>query len=180
MWTRVRHVLLPKDYVRYRLSGEHAIDVADASGTLMLDVAKRRGRDEMLAACEHPPRRFCPTVFESPADVRARRRRTRRSCIGLLAGTPIVAGAGDQAAGAVGMGITRPARCSVDHRHVGRRLCGDRSSRRSIRKGRIHTFCHADSRPLARDGRDAGGRAVAALAARSMGRRATTTRPTTR
>src|SRR5439155_14626873 len=51
LWARVRHVLLPKDYVRWRMSGECAIDVADASGTLMLDVARRQWPDEMIAAC---------------------------------------------------------------------------------------------------------------------------------
>ena len=76
------HVLLPKDYVRFRLSGEYATDVADASGTLMLDVAQRRWSDEMLDAADHR-RAMLPDVFESPS-LRARlgagaqRRRTRR------------------------------------------------------------------------------------------------------
>src|SRR5947199_7906851 len=66
IWRRVRHVLLPKDYVRFRLSGEHAIDVADASGTLMLDVARRQWSDELLNAVDID-RRILPAVFESPA-----------------------------------------------------------------------------------------------------------------
>src|SRR5690606_1955470 len=111
IWSRVRHVLLPKDYVRFKLSGVHAIDVADASGTLMLDVAKRRWSDEMLAACGID-RAILPEVFESPA-VCARLSTEAAERIGLPAGTPIVAGAGDQAAGAVGMGITTPGTVSV-------------------------------------------------------------------
>src|SRR5205807_4158334 len=53
-YARIRHVLLPKDYVRFRLMGEHAIDVADASGTLLFDVAERRWSEEMLDALELP------------------------------------------------------------------------------------------------------------------------------
>src|SRR6185369_13119559 len=105
VWSRVRHVLLPKDYVRFKLSGEHAIDVADASGTLMLDVARRQWSDEVLQAAEIP-KAYLPKVFESP-DICARISASAAELTGLRAGTPIVAGAGDQAAGAVGMGITR-------------------------------------------------------------------------
>ena len=108
IWQRVRHVLLPKDYVRFRLSGEYAIDVADASGTLMLDVARRQWSDELLNAVEIDPQ-MLPTVFESPA-VCARVSSDAANSTGLVAGTPIVAGAGDQAAGAVGMGTPGPAR----------------------------------------------------------------------
>jgi xylulokinase len=111
VWARTRHVLLPKDYVRFRLSGAHAIDVADASGTLMLDVAKRRWSREILEAAKISPD-LLPEVFESP-DVSARVSAGAARDTGLVEGTPIVAGAGDQAAGAVGMGITRPGTVSV-------------------------------------------------------------------
>ena len=110
-WSRVRHVLLPKDYVRLKLSGEYAIDVADASGTLMLDVSKRRWSDEMLEAAGIS-KQVLPAVFESP-EVCARVSREAAAQTGLVEGTPIVAGAGDQAAGAVGMGITRPGAVSA-------------------------------------------------------------------
>src|SRR5207244_3425725 len=92
VWARVRHVLLPKDYVRYRMSGEHAIDVADASGTLMLDVARRQWSDELLNAVDID-RRILPAVFESPA-ICARVTGDAATSTRLAPGTPIVAGAG--------------------------------------------------------------------------------------
>ena len=140
IWKRVRHVLLPKDYVRYRLSGAHAIDVSDASGTLMLDVANRRWSQEMLAACDIPLD-VLPAVFESP-DVSARVSREAAALTGLMQGTPIVAGAGDQAAGAVGMGITRPGAVSVTIGTSGVVFAATETPALD-RKGRIHTFCHA-------------------------------------
>jgi xylulokinase len=140
IWKRVRHVLLPKDYVRYRLSGAHAIDVSDASGTLMLDVANRRWSQEMLDACGIPLD-ILPAVFESP-DVSARVSREAAAATGLMQGTPIVAGAGDQAAGAVGMGITRPGAVSVTIGTSGVVFAATETPALD-RKGRIHTFCHA-------------------------------------
>lgn len=140
VWSRIRHVLLPKDYVRFRLSGTHAIDVADASGTLMLDVAQRQWSNEMLAA-SGVPLEWLPEVFESPA-VCATLSAEAAKMTGLLAGTPIVAGAGDQAAGAVGMGITRPGTVSVTIGTSG--VVFAATERPALdRKGRIHTFCHA-------------------------------------
>jgi xylulokinase len=140
VWRRVRHVLLPKDYVRYRLSGACAIDVADASGTLMLDVARRQWSDEMLSATGIR-RELLPEVFESTA-ISARVSASAATATGLLEGTPIVAGAGDQAAGAVGMGITRPGAVSVTIGTSG--VVFAATERPALdRKGRIHTFCHA-------------------------------------
>lgn len=140
IWARVRHVLLPKDYVRYRLSGVFAIDVADASGTLLLDVAKRQWSSEMLAATRISAD-ILPQVLESPA-VSARVSASAASATGLVAGTPIVAGAGDQAAGAVGMGITHPGAVSVTIGTSG--VVFAATERPALdRKGRIHTFCHA-------------------------------------
>lgn len=140
IWNRVRHVLLPKDYVRYRLSGAFAIDVADASGTLMLDVAKRQWSAEMLAATGISAD-ILPEVLESPA-VSAHVSASAAAATGLVAGTPIVAGAGDQAAGAVGMGITHPGAVSVTIGTSG--VVFAATERPALdRKGRIHTFCHA-------------------------------------
>ena len=102
-WKRVRSVMLPKDYVRFRMTGDRAIDMADASGTLLLDVAKRRWSREMLEAAEINPA-LLPALFESP-DICARISPEGAAATGLKSGTPVVAGAGDQAAGAVGMGI---------------------------------------------------------------------------
>ncbi|MBA3747488.1 MAG: xylulokinase, partial [Solirubrobacterales bacterium] len=88
VYGRIGHVLLPKDYVRLRLTGDRAIDVADASGTLLFDVARRRWSNEVLDALELPTE-WLPPAYESP-DV------------------PGAPGAGDQAAGALGVGIDRP------------------------------------------------------------------------
>jgi xylulokinase len=139
-WARVRHVLLPKDYVRFRLSGERAIDVADASGTLMLDVAARRWSAPVLEAAGIP-RELLPALFESP-DVCAHVSPDAAAATGLAAGTPIVAGAGDQAAGAVGMGITRPGAVSATIGTSGVVFAAtDRPA--ADPAGRLHTFCHA-------------------------------------
>src|SRR5215467_1135523 len=105
-WKRVRSVMLPKDYVRFRLTGEKAIDVADASGTLMLDVAGRRWSGEVLEAAEID-RALLPTLHESP-DVCGKISKDGAEASGLSVGTPVAAGAGDQAAGAIGMGIVTP------------------------------------------------------------------------
>jgi xylulokinase len=139
-WARVRHVLLPKDYVRWRLSGEHAIDVADASGTLMLDVARRRWSSDVLDQAGIDVR-LLPRVFESP-EVCARVSRDGAAALGVPVGTPIVAGAGDQAAGAVGMGITRPGAVSAT---IGTSGVVFAATDRPVTdpRGRLHTFCHA-------------------------------------
>ena len=140
IWKKVRHVLLPKDYLRFRLSGEYAIDVADASGTLMLDVSHRRWSDEMLEITGID-KSLLPAVFESP-EICARVSAEAEGCTGIPAGTPIVAGAGDQAAGAVGMGITRPGAVSVTLGTSG--VVFAATERPSLDPGgRLHTFCHA-------------------------------------
>jgi xylulokinase len=140
LWARVRHVLLPKDYVRFRLSGAFATDVADASGTLLLDVAQRQWSAEMIER-SGIAREILPDVFESPV-VCARVSDDAAQATGLRQGTPIVAGAGDQAAGAVGMGITRPGAVSVTIGTSG--VVFAATERPALdREGRIHTFCHA-------------------------------------
>ncbi|MBV9147260.1 MAG: xylulokinase, partial [Acidobacteria bacterium] len=110
-WARVRSVLLPKDYVRFRLTGEKAIDVADASGTLMLDVARRQWSSELLQAAKID-RALLPNLFESP-EVCGQITAKAAEATGLKLGTPVVAGAGDQAAGATGMGIVSPGAVSA-------------------------------------------------------------------
>ena len=105
-WKRVRSVMLPKDYVRWRMTGERATDMADASGTLLLDVAHRRWSNLMADAAEIDMR-LLPALFESP-DVCGKVSAQGALATGLRQGTPVVAGAGDQAAGAVGMGIVTP------------------------------------------------------------------------
>ena len=102
---QVRQVLLPKDYVRYRLSGTFAAEVSDASGTLLLDVAHRRWSKELLAKLDLDIA-LLPPVFESD-QVTAKVSEIGSKATGLREGTPIVGGAGDQPAGAVGNGIVR-------------------------------------------------------------------------
>ncbi len=139
-WNRVRHLLLPKDYVRFRLTGERATDMADASGTLLLDVSRRRWSSEMLdaAALEES---LLPAVCESP-EVCAKVSAKGTAESGLPVGTPVVAGAGDQAAGAVGMGIVSPGTVSATIGTSGVVFAvTDRPALDS--RGRVHTFCHA-------------------------------------
>jgi xylulokinase len=139
-WRQIRHVLLPKDFVRLRLSGEYATDVADASGTLMLDVAGRKWSREMVDAAGIDSA-ILPGVFESQ-EICARVSREAAAATGLCDDTPIVAGAGDQAAGAIGMGITRPGAVSATIGTSG--VVFAATDRPALDpKGRLHTFCHA-------------------------------------
>ncbi|HEU4389063.1 MAG TPA: xylulokinase [Blastocatellia bacterium] len=139
-WTGVRSILLPKDYVRYRLTGDRATDVADASGTLLFDVSARRWSPEMLAASEINET-LLPKVFESP-EVTGRISSEAASATGLKPGTPVVAGGGDQAAGATGTGIVRPGAVSATIGTSG--VVFAATDRPALDpKGRVHTFCHA-------------------------------------
>lgn len=104
-WDRVRQVLLPKDYVRYRLTGTFATEVSDASGTLLLDIANRCWSRELLAKLELDAA-LLPPCFESP-EVSAQVSASGAAATGLAEGTPVVGGGGDQPAGAVGNGIVR-------------------------------------------------------------------------
>jgi xylulokinase len=140
IWKRFRRVLLPKDYVRFRLTGEHAIDVADASGTLMLDVSRRKWSEEMMSAAGLPMS-CLPKVYESP-EVCGRISTAGAAHSGLKAGTPVVAGAGDQAGGAVGMGIVRAGAVSATIGTSGVVFAATDSPAMD-KKGRVHTFCHA-------------------------------------
>src|SRR5258707_5463053 len=96
LWKRFRRFLLPKDYVRLRLTGEHAIDVADASGTLLFDVARRRWSEEVTEDLEIP-RSWLPRALESP-EVSGR----------TADGVAVAAGSRDPAAGALRRGSRRP------------------------------------------------------------------------
>lgn len=139
-YARVRKVLLPKDFVRLRLTGEFATEVSDASGTSMLDVPNRRWSDELLAAID-VPRSWLPAVYESP-EVSGRISVEAAAATGLVAGTPVVGGGGDQAAGAVGNGIVEPGIVSSTVGTSGVVFAYAREP--AIDPGlRIHTFCHA-------------------------------------
>jgi xylulokinase len=140
LWRKVRSVLLPKDYVRLKLGGDRATDVADASGTLLFDVKARKWSSEMLSATEIDER-LLPRVYESQ-EVTGSISRAGAEATGLRAGTPIIAGAGDQAAGAVGMGIVRPGTASSTIGTSGVVFAATDKPMLDP-KGRVHTFCHA-------------------------------------
>src|SRR6202050_4456540 len=139
-WRRVRSLMLPKDYVRFQLTGERATDVADASGTLLLDVAHRRWSKEMLNLVQMDES-LLPNLYESP-EICGRIADAGAAATGLQKGTPVVAGAGDQAAGAIGMGVVSPGTVSATIGTSGVVLAAtDRPALDS--RGRVHTFCHA-------------------------------------
>ena len=139
-WKRVRSVMLPKDYARFRLTGERATDMADASGTLLLDVAHRRWSQEMLQAAEIDER-LLPSLHESPT-VCGKISSKGAAETGLRVGTPVVAGAGDQAAGATGMGIVSAGAVSATIGTSG--VVFAATDRPALDpRGRVHTFCHA-------------------------------------
>jgi xylulokinase len=139
-WERVRSVMLPKDYVRFRLTGEKATDVADASGTLMLNVAGRKWSGEVLQAAEID-RSVLPSLHESP-DICGKVSAAGAEATGLAVGTPVVAGAGDQAAGAIAMGVVSPGSVSATIGTSG--VVFAATDRPALDpQGRLHTFCHA-------------------------------------
>jgi xylulokinase len=139
-WARVAHVMLPKDYVRFRLTGERAVDVADASGTLLLDVTNRRWSAEVLSKAGID-KNLLPALYES-SQVCGKVSAAGAEATGLRVGTPVVAGAGDQAAGAVGMGIARAGAVSATIGTSG--VVFAATDRPALDpQGRLHTFCHA-------------------------------------
>jgi xylulokinase len=130
VYARIAHVMLPKDYVRFRLTGERATDMADASGTLLLDVPHRRWSEEVLAALDLPAE-WLPRLLESP-EVSGQ----------TQDGVPVAAGAGDQAAGALGVGVDRPGPVSVVLGTSGV-VFAALPSFKADEQGRVHAFCHA-------------------------------------
>jgi xylulokinase len=130
LYARIAKIALPKDYVRLRLTGEHATDVSDASGTVLLDVAHRTWSDEVLTALNIDPA-WLPTPLESP------------ETSGTTAnGTPVAAGAGDQAAGAVGVGVDRPGPLSIALGTSGVVFAALQEFAADP-EARVHAFCHA-------------------------------------
>lgn len=140
LFSRVKKVLLPKDYVRFRLTGEYASDVSDASGTALFDVVNRRWSNS-LASKLGVDRDILPYVYESP-DVSGRISQIAAEATGLAPGTPVVAGAGDQAASAVGNGIVEAGvvSCTIGTSGV---VFAHTDKPAYDPEGRVHTFCHA-------------------------------------
>ncbi len=139
-YARVRRVLLPKDYIRYRLTGEFASDVSDSSGAALFDVVHRRWSREM---CEKLgiPAEWLPTVYESP-EVTGTVSALAAGATGLAPGTPVVAGGGDQASSAVGNGIVEAGivSCTLGTSGV---VFAHTGTPAYDPLGRVHTFCHA-------------------------------------
>ncbi len=140
LYRRVAHILLPKDYARYRLTGEFLSDVSDSSGTSLFDVGRRQWSDEMLAALDIP-RAWLPEVTESPV-ISGKLSADAARATGLAEGTPVVGGAGDQAAQAVGTGIVREGIVSVTLGTSGV-VFAQSDTYRVEPQGRLHAFCHA-------------------------------------
>lgn len=140
IYAKTRKVLLPKDYIRFRLTGEFATEVSDASGTSLFNVRKRQWADEMLDGAGIP-REWMPRVYESP-EITGRISDEVASLTGLKAGTPVVGGGGDQAAGAVGNGVVETGIISSTVGTSG--VVFAFADEPVVDPGlRVHTFCHA-------------------------------------
>jgi len=140
VFAHVAHVLLPKDYVRYRLTGDYATDKADAAGTLLLDVRRRDWSPEVLAALDILPA-WLPRPYEGP-EITGVVSRAVAEVTGLAAGTPVVGGGGDQAAQAIGVGAIIPGIIALTLGTSG--VIFVPTDRPIIEaEGRLHSFCHA-------------------------------------
>ena len=140
VWSQIAHVLLPKDYVRYRLTGDHAVDRADGSGTLLFDVAARDWSKDVAATLDIDPA-WLPTTYEGP-EVTGSITAEAATLLGLTPGTPVVAGGGDQAAAAVGVGAVAPGVVSVSLGTSGV-VFASTDEPLIEPEGRLHCFCHA-------------------------------------
>ncbi|MCR9078317.1 MAG: xylulokinase [Hyphomonadaceae bacterium] len=137
---QVAKVLLPKDYVRLLMTGDYASDMSDSAGTLWMDVGARDWSDQLLDACGLT-RTHMPALHEG-CDVTGTLRKEVATVWGLPADTPVVAGAGDNAAGAVGSGITAPGDAFLSLGTSGVLFAADTAYRPDASNG-VHTFCHA-------------------------------------
>ncbi len=140
LYARTKHILLPKDYIRLRMTGEYATEVSDASGTLLLDVVRRQWSDTLLALLQID-KALLPSVHES-YEVTGTLTREAAECMGLVEGIPVVGGGGDQAAGAVGNGIVNSGIVSATLGTSGVVFAHADEPTRDP-QGRVHTMCHA-------------------------------------
>ncbi len=140
VYAKAKHVLLPKDYVRYKLTGEYAMDKADGAGTVLFDLKKRDWSDEVLAALDIP-RAWMPKTFEGTEFTGYINEEAAR-LTGLKAGIPVAAGGGDQAAGAVGVGAVEPGIVGLTVGTSGV-VFATTPSALIEPEGRLHAFCHA-------------------------------------
>ncbi len=140
IYAQIAHILLPKDYVRFRLTGGYAVDKADGAGMLLFDLNKRDYSDEVLDILEIP-RNWLPRTFEGP-EITGTISLEAASETGLEAGTPVVGGGGDQAAGAVGVGAVTPGIVSLVLGTSGVVFATTPAPLIEPR-GLLHAFCHS-------------------------------------
>ena len=140
IYARAAQILLPKDYIRYKLTDAYATDLAGAAGTSLLNVAQRAWSDEVLHALDIP-RDWLPPVHEG-TEVTSVISAAGAAATGLRAGTPVVGGGGDQAAGAIGMGCVSPATIGVTVGTSGV-VFAPLAQYAYEPQGRLHAFCHA-------------------------------------
>jgi len=140
VWRQVAHVLLPKDFVRLRLTGDHAVDKADGAGTILFDLAARDWSPEILDALQID-RAWLPPTFEGPA-VTGSVSAAAAAATGLKVGTPVVAGGGDQAANAVGVGAIVEGTVALSLGTSGV-IFATTNQPLFESAGRVHSFCHA-------------------------------------
>ena len=140
IWSQVRTVLLPKDYLRFRLTGEKVAEMSDAAGTLLLNVGQRRWSQPLLDAC-HINENYLGRLIEG-TEVAGILQAEAAALLGLPAGIPCVGGAGDQAAGAVGAGCITPGQTTIALGTSGVVFTAT-AAYKPEPQGRLHTFCHA-------------------------------------
>ena len=140
VYAKARHVLLPKDYVRYRLTGEYALDKADGAGTVLFDLKNRNWSGEVLSALGIPAE-WMPPTYEGP-EFTGKLTPEAAAATGLKAGTPVAAGGGDQSAQAVGVGAVEPGVVALTVGTSGV-VFATTPSALIEPEGRLHAFCHA-------------------------------------
>jgi len=140
VYARARHILLPKDYVRYRLTGDYAMDVADGAGTILFDLKTRTWSPEVLDKLGIPPE-WLPPTYEGP-QITGYISRQAAEATGLAEGTPVVGGGGDQAAQAVGVGAVEPGIIALTLGTSGVVFAATQAPLIEP-EGRLHAFCHA-------------------------------------
>ncbi len=140
IYAKARHVLLPKDYIRYRLTGKYAMDKADGAGTILFDLKRRNWSPEVLAELGIDPG-WMPPTFEGP-EVTGTVNAAAAAATGLKAGTPVVAGGGDQAAQAVGVGAVEAGIIALTLGTSGVVFASTPEAWIEP-EGRLHAFCHA-------------------------------------
>lgn len=140
VYARVTNVLLPKDFIRHRLTGEFAMDMADGSGTVLMDLKQRNWSDEILDGLDIP-RSWMPQLYEGQ-EITGRITPEAAQATGLKPGTPVMAGGGDQAAQAVGVGAVEPGIIGLTVGTSGV-VFATTPSALIEPQGRLHAFCHA-------------------------------------